>query len=57
MNTLPLIIIGSAVVLVALITIALRITIRRDRAAIAADMDEPHEIQTYREQFGGENDK
>ncbi len=53
MNTLPLIIIASSVVLVALITIALRITIKRDRATIKADMDEPHEIAAYKKRWGG----
>ncbi|MFM9033006.1 MAG: hypothetical protein ACKOQ4_01720 [Mycobacterium sp.] len=52
MNMTPIIIIASAVVLVALITIALRKTIRHDRAAIQSDMDEPHEIQRYRDNFG-----
>jgi hypothetical protein len=52
-NTLPLIIIASSVVLVALITIALRITIKRDRATIKADMDEPHEIAAYKKRWGG----
>jgi hypothetical protein len=52
MNMVPILIILSAVVLVALIWAALRLTIRHDRAAIKADMDEPHEVETYREQFG-----
>lgn len=52
MDMTPIIIIFSAIVLVALITIALRITIRRDRAAIKADMDEPHEIEEYKKNFG-----
>lgn len=47
MDMLPIIIIVSAVILVGLITTALRITIRRDRAAIKGDMDEPHEIDAY----------
>jgi len=48
-NTLPLIIIFSAVVVIGLIWAALRLTIRRDKATIAADMDEPEEIETYNE--------
>lgn len=51
MDYLPLIIIFSAVVLVGLIATALRITIRRDRAAIKGDMDEPHEIETYKKSW------
>jgi FtsZ-interacting cell division protein ZipA len=52
MDMTPILIIASAVVLVALITIALRRTIRHDRAAIKGDMDEPHEIDAYRKNFG-----
>ena len=52
MNMTPIIVIVSSVLLVALITIALRITIKRDRAAIKGDMDEPHEIQQYNENWG-----
>ena len=48
MDYLPLIIIVSAVVLIGLIWAALRLTIKRDRAAIKGDMDEPHEIETYK---------
>lgn len=54
MDALPLIIIGSAVVLVALIWAALRLTIKRDRETIRADMDEPHEIDAYKKRWGGE---
>ena len=54
MNMTPILIIASAVVLVALITIALRRTIRHDRAAIKGDMDEPHEIDAYRKNFGNQ---
>jgi hypothetical protein len=54
MNMTPIIIILASVVLVGIITIMLRKTISHDRAAIASDMDEPHEIDTYRQQFGGE---
>lgn len=49
MDALPLIIIFSAVVIIGLIWTALRVTIRRDRATIKADMDEPEEIETYNE--------
>ena len=51
MDTVPLLIIFSAVVLIALIWAALRLTIKRDRATIQADMDEPHEIETYERQW------
>ena len=46
-------IILAAVVLIGLIWAALRITIKRDRATIAADMDEPHEIEKYDENWKG----
>ena len=48
MDALPLIIIFSALVVIGLIWTALRITIKRDRKTIASDMDEPHEIETYK---------
>jgi hypothetical protein len=51
MDTVPLLIILTAVVLIGAITFALRKTIKHDRAAIRSDMDEAHEIQTYNEQF------
>ena len=54
MNWEPILIILAAVVFVGIVTAMLRKTIKHDRAAIASDMDEPHEIQTYKEQFGGE---
>ena len=50
----PIIIILASIVLVGIITVMLRKTISHDREAIASDMDEPHEIETYRKQFGGE---
>ena len=53
MDMTPILIIASAVVLVALITIALRKTIKHDRAAIKGDMDEPHEVEQYKKNFGG----
>ena len=49
MDALPLIIIFSALVIIGLIWAALRVTIRRDRATIKADMDEPEEIEIYNE--------
>lgn len=49
MDALPLIIIFSALVIIGLIWAALRVTIRRDRATIKADMDTPEEIATYNE--------
>lgn len=45
-------IISAAVVLIGLIATALRITIKRDRATIKADMDEPHEIEAYKKRWG-----
>lgn len=53
MNWMPIIIILSAVVFVGIVTVMLRKTIKHDRAAIASDMDEPHEVETYKQQFGG----
>jgi uncharacterized membrane protein YqiK len=50
-DTLPLIIIVSAVLIIGLIWAALRVTIRRDRATIKADMDEPHEIDAYKKRW------
>lgn len=47
MDALPLIVIFSALVVIGLIATALRLTIKHDRKAIASDMDEPHEIETY----------
>jgi len=53
-DALPLIIIFSAIVIIGLIWAALRETIRRDRATIKADMDEPEEIETYNETWRSE---
>jgi hypothetical protein len=53
-NTLPLIITFSALVIIGLIWAALRLTIKRDRATIAADMDEPEEIETYNDAWRSE---
>ncbi len=52
MDMTPIIIIAAAVVLVALITIALRITIKRDRAAIKGDMGGPHDVEQYEKHWG-----
>ena len=54
MNSLPLIITFSALVIIGLIWAALRLTIKRDRATIAADMDEPEEIEAYNEAWRSE---
>lgn len=54
MNLTPILIIVAAVVLVGIITVMLRKTITHDRAAITGDMDDPQDIETYRQQFGGE---
>ena len=47
-----LLIISAAVVLIGLITVALRITIKRDRATIKADMDDPEDIDAYKKRWG-----
>jgi hypothetical protein len=54
MNPQPLIIIFSALVIIGLIWAALRLTIKRDRATIAADMDDPEDIETYNEAWRSE---
>lgn len=46
------IIIVGALVLIGLIWAALRITIKRDRATIKADMDEPHKVEAYKKRWG-----
>lgn len=48
----PLIIILGALVLIGLIAAALRITIRRDRATIKADMAEPDDVDAYNKRWG-----
>ncbi len=53
MNMVPILIILSALVFIGIVTVMIRKTIKHDRAAIASDMDEPHEIETYKQQFGG----
>ena len=55
MHTAPIVIILSSVVIIGLIWAALRITIKRDRATIKADMDEPHELQKYDENWKDKN--
>ncbi len=47
-----LIVILGAVVLIGLIWAALRITIKRDRATIKADMGEPHQVDAYKKRWG-----
>lgn len=54
MNMTPILIILAAVVLIGIITVMLRKTIKHDRAAIADDMGAPDDVETYRKQFGGE---
>lgn len=51
MDMLPIIIVLSAVLIIGLIWAALRVTIRRDRATIQADMDEAHEIDAYNKRW------
>lgn len=51
MHIAPIVIILSSVVIIGLIWAALRITIKRDKAAIKADMDEPHEFEKYDENW------
>ena len=51
MDTVPLLIIFSAVVLIGLIWAALRLTIKRDRDTIKSDMDEPHEVEAYQKRW------
>jgi hypothetical protein len=51
MDTVPLLIIFSAVVLIGLIWAALRLTIKRDRETIKSDMDEPHEVEAYQKRW------
>lgn len=48
----PLVIILGALVLIGLIWAALRLTIKRDRATIKADMEHPHDIQAYEKRWG-----
>lgn len=52
MDIHPLIIIVSAFTLFGLIGLAVRVIIRRDRATIAEDMDEQHEVEAYKKRWG-----
>lgn len=52
LNMEPILIVLGAIVIIGLIWTALRITIKRDRATIKADMDEPHEIEAYEKRWG-----
>lgn len=49
--TTPLFIIFTAVVLIVLIALTLRSIIRREKAMINASMDEPHEIEAYKQRW------
>lgn len=53
-NSAPLIIIFAALVIIGLIWAALRLTIKRDRATIAADIDDPEDIETYNSSWRSE---
>jgi len=44
-------IIIAAIAMIALIWLTMRSIIRRDRAMINEDMDEPHEIEAYKERW------
>ncbi|MCB0923333.1 MAG: hypothetical protein KDB50_02115 [Mycobacterium sp.] len=55
MDTLPLIIIVSAVVVIGLIWAALRVTIKRDRATIKSDMEAPEDLKGYHEDWRKES--
>jgi hypothetical protein len=44
-------IIIAAIALIVLIWLTMRSIIRRDRAMINEDMDEPHEIEAYKERW------
>lgn len=52
LNMEPILIVLGAIVIIGLIWAALRITIKRDRATIKADMDEPHEVEAYKKRWG-----
>ena len=54
-DTLPLIIIVSAVVVIGLIWAALRVTIKRDRATIKSDMEAPEDLKGYHEDWRKES--
>lgn len=52
MDTMPLIIILAAVVVIGLIWAALRVTIRRDRATIQSDMGDDTDVEAYEKRWG-----
>ena len=47
----PVVIILVALLIIGLIWLTMRSIIRRDRAMINEDMDEPHEIEAYRRRW------
>ena len=47
----PILIILAAVIIIGLIWLTMRSIIRRDRAMIREDMDEPHEIDAYKQRW------
>lgn len=48
----PIVIILGALVLIGLIAAALRLTIKRDRATIKADMEHPQDVEAYEKRWG-----
>lgn len=47
----PVVIILVALIIIGLIWLTMRSIIRRDRAMINEDMDEPHEIEAYKDRW------
>ena len=47
----PILIILVATIIIGLIWLTMRSIIRRDRAMINEDMDEPHEIEAYKKRW------
>lgn len=47
----PVLIILVAILIIGLIWLTMRSIIRRDRAMINEDMDEPHEIEAYKDRW------
>jgi hypothetical protein len=47
----PVLIILAALLIIGLIWLTMRSIIRRDRAMINEDMDEPHEIESYKDRW------
>ena len=47
----PVLIILAASVIIGLIWLTMRSIIRRDRAMINEDMDEPHEVEAYKNRW------